>query len=94
MFGVDAETPFEPSTIRRRALAAWKVAGVESIGLHEARHTFASVLIASGVNARAIMEFMGHATITMTFDRYGHLMPGGRAEAAAAVDAFLAGGAQ
>jgi hypothetical protein len=29
-------------------------------------------------------------TITMTFDRYGHLMPGGRDEARERVDAYLA----
>lgn len=67
--------------MRRRALAAWATAGLEPIGLHECRHTFASLLIAAGVNAKAITEAMGHATITMTFDRYGHLMPGGRDEA-------------
>jgi hypothetical protein len=33
---------------------------------------------------------MGHATIGMTFDTYGHLMPGGLEEAAAAANAFLA----
>ena len=32
---------------------------------------------------------MGHANIAITFDRYGHLRPGGREEAAAAADAFL-----
>jgi hypothetical protein len=33
---------------------------------------------------------MGHATIGMTFDQYGHLMPGGLAEAADAANAYLA----
>jgi hypothetical protein len=37
----------------------------------------------------AITEAMGHATITMTFDRYGYLMPGGRDEAHARVDIYL-----
>lgn len=59
------------------------------IGLHEARHTFASMLIASGANAKVIQTVMGHATISMTFDRYGHLMPGGLEEAAAAANAYL-----
>ncbi len=92
VFGVTAAHPFEPSTVRRRALAAWKRAELEGIGLHESRHTFASVLIAAGVGPKTIMECMGHASITMTFDRYGHLMPGSRAEAAARVDAYLASG--
>jgi hypothetical protein len=34
---------------------------------------------------------MGHATIAMTFDTYGHLMPGGLDEATAAANAYLAG---
>ncbi len=32
---------------------------------------------------------MGHSTIAMTFDTYGHLMPGGLDEARAATDAYL-----
>jgi integrase len=52
------------------------------------RSSGASVLIAAGVNAKAITEAMGHATITMTFDRYGHLMPGGRDEARQRVDLY------
>lgn len=88
VFGVSADEPFEPSTVRRRALAAWK--DRQPIGLHEARHTFASTLIAAGVNAKAITEAMGHASVTMTFDRYGHLMPDGRDEARSRVDAYLA----
>lgn len=63
---------------------------LQPIGLHEARHTFASMLIASGANAKVIQTVMGHATIQMTFDRYGHLMPGGLEEAAAAANAYLA----
>jgi integrase len=62
---------------------------LDPIGLHESRHTFASMLIASGANAKVIQAVMGHATIQMTFDRYGHLMPGGLEEAARAANAYL-----
>ncbi len=89
VFGMTATHPFDPSSVRRRARAAWKRAKLKPIELHECRHTFASLMIASGCNAKAIQKAMGHATITMTFDRYGHLMPGGRAEAAASVDAYM-----
>jgi site-specific recombinase XerD len=34
--------------------------------LHEARHTFASALIAAGVDAKAITTYMGHASIQTT----------------------------
>lgn len=59
------------------------------ITLHECRHTFASLLIDAAVNAKAIQEFMGHATIEETFSRYGHLMPGARDQARELIDAYL-----
>jgi integrase len=90
VFGSSAETPFVPSNLWRRAQRAWKRAGLDPIGLHEARHTFASVLIAAGVNAKAITTYMGHASIQTTYDLYGKLMPGSESEATALVDAYLA----
>ena len=47
-------------------------------------------MIAAGVNVKALQVFMGHASITVTLDRYGHLMPGSEGEAAALMDAYLA----
>ncbi len=66
-------------------------AGLTSIGLHECRHTFASLMIAAGVNAKALTTYMGHASVTITFDLYGHLMPGNEEEAAGLLDALLDG---
>ncbi len=57
--------------------------------LHQARHTYASFMIAAGVNAKALSSFMGHSSIKVTFDLYGHLMPGMEAEAAALLDSYL-----
>ena len=48
-------------------------------------------MIAAGINAKALSSFMGHASITVTFDLYGHLMPGSEAEGAALLDAYLDG---
>ena len=39
-------------------------------------------MIAAGVNAKALSTYIGHACISITMDRYGHLMPGSEAEAA------------
>jgi integrase len=89
MFGSSAVQPFTPTAVRKRALTAWRRAGLEPIGLHECRHTFASLLIAAGVNAKAITAYLGHASIQTTFDLYGHLMPGNEDEAVALVDAYL-----
>jgi integrase len=89
-FGRSATLPFDPSSTRVRALKAWRRAGLEPIGLHECRHTFASLMIAAGVNAKALSAYLGHASITITLDRYRHLMPGNENEAAGRLDALLA----
>lgn len=73
-----------------RGAAAMSKAGIDPLAIHYARHTYASLMIAAGVNAKALSEFLGHATIAITFDLYGHLMPGSHDEAAGLLDAFLA----
>lgn len=89
VFGSSPASPFTPTAVRKRALTAWRRAGLDPIGLHECRHTFASLLIAAGVNAKAITAYLGHASIQTTFDLYGHLMPGSEEEAVALVDTYL-----
>jgi integrase len=59
-------------------------------GRHECRHTFASLLIDSGANPKAVQEYMGHSKIQTTFDVYGHLFPGSRDEVRERMDAYLA----
>ena len=90
VFGRTPELPFSPATVADRAKRMWKVAGLESIGLHESRHTYASYLIGAGVEMKAISTYMGHSSVATTFDLYGHLLPGSLAENAAKLDAFLA----
>jgi integrase len=50
----------------------------ESVGLgglvpHELRHTAASIAIASGASVKGVQAMLGHASATLTLDRYGHL---------------------
>jgi integrase len=91
LFGSDRVPgqPTHPTPFRRRLYAAWEDAGLEPLGLHEARHTFASMMIAAGVNAKALSSYLGHANIGITFDRYGHLMPGSEAEARDRLNDYL-----
>ena len=89
VFGRAEGLAFDPSTVADRAHRAWRRIGREPIGLHDCRHSYASLMIAAGVNAKALSVFMGHASITITLDRYGHLFPGSEAEAAALLDSFL-----
>jgi integrase len=89
VFGRDAELPFSPGTVSKRAAKAWKKAKLSGVTLHEARHTFASLMIAAGANAKQVQAYMGHASIAITYDLYGHLLPGDEAHAAALLDAYL-----
>ena len=53
-----------------------RAAGVrESVRLHDLRHTFCSLLIDQGANPKYIQSQLGHSSIMITMDRYGHLMP-------------------
>jgi integrase len=105
VFGATATSPFTLTPTAGRAQRAWKAENkrrleqaedaesaelLRPITLHECRHTFASLMIAAGVNAKALSTYMGHSTISITLDRYGHLMPGNEAEAAGLLDAYLA----
>jgi integrase len=89
VFGDKSGRPFQAATIYRRADRAWEARALGRLRLHQARHTYASFMIAAGVNAKALSSFMGHSSIKVTFDLYGHLMPGTEAEAAALLDAYL-----
>jgi hypothetical protein len=46
-------------------------------------------MIAAGINTKALSTYMGHASITITLDRYGHLLPGNEHEAATLLDRWL-----
>jgi integrase len=81
--------PFNPSTANQRAKTAWANAGLTPISLHECRHSYAAYMIAAGVNTKALSTYMGHASITITLDRYGHLLPGNEHQAAGMLENWL-----
>lgn len=58
-----------------------------NLRFHDLRHTAASLLIASGAHPKAVCDWLGHSTITITMDRYGHLYPGALDDLAAKLDA-------
>jgi len=82
--------PFDPVTTLSRARSTWARADLEPLTLHECRHSYAAFMIAANVNAKALSTYMGHSTITITLDRYGHLLPGNEAHASNLLDTLLA----
>ncbi len=53
---------------------------------HDLRHSFASYLIANGESLAYVKEQMGHASIQITVDTYGHLIPGANRQAVNRLD--------
>lgn len=66
-------------------LEVWKPiterAGMDGTRFHDLRHFFASQLIGQGETAAYVRDQMGHSSIKVTFDTYGHLFPGRGKEA-------------
>jgi integrase len=56
-------------------------AGLRQIRFHDLRHTFASLLLQNGEPLTYVKEQLGHASIKMTVDVYGHLVPGANRQA-------------
>jgi integrase len=89
VFGRTDADPFLRSTPRNRARKAWAAAGLDPITMHEARHTYASTMIAAGIDPGEVMRRMGHSTVAMTINRYTHALRGTEADTAAKLQAFL-----
>jgi integrase len=90
VFGRSESRCFSHNAVRDRAKRLWDKAGLVRIGFHEARHTYASWMIAAGVDAKSLSTYMGHSSISITLDLYGHLLPGNEALAAKKLETFLA----
>ena len=66
----------------RKFLPTVKKAKINRIRFHDLRHTYASLLIDQGENIKYIQNQMGHASIKVTLDTYGHLLKDVNKEAA------------
>jgi integrase len=85
-----ADGPFDYWSALTRARKAWEAAGLERIGLHEARHSFASFLDAAGVSDTRIDRYLGHADHSVR-NRYQHSLAGQLVSDARRLDEYLTG---
>ena len=67
-----------------------RAAGVPGLPYHALRHTFASTLLSRGVSVKAVADWLGHASPTITLTTYAHLMPADEEVARGVLDAALA----
>lgn len=79
----------ERSVLRWFQNVILKKAGVEKIRIHDLRHSAVAILLAQGVQARAISELLGHSSVAFTLQVYGHLMEETKRETANRMDDAL-----
>lgn len=89
VFRSKAGGPIDPDNVDRAYKRHLTLAGLPEIRFHDLRHTHASLLIAVGVHPKAIQARLGHSSITITMDRYGHLMPSAFEGVGGRLDALL-----
>lgn len=80
-----------PVTLLLRYQRACQKVGLPVIRFHDLRHSHVAILILKGVPLKAISERLGHSSIQMTMDIYGHLLPGIQEGAAAALGEMFRG---
>ncbi|WP_429845053.1 tyrosine-type recombinase/integrase [Brevibacillus sp. FIR094] len=66
-----------------------KKTGAQKITFHDLRHTHASLLIKQSVHVKVISERLGHSSVSITLDLYGHLMSNMQEDAAKGLDAII-----
>ena len=91
--GVPYRLDSYPQAIRRiiQQINAWRagtdLAPMPAATFHDLRHTHAAMLIKMGIQPKVIQERLGHASIKITMDTYGYLMPGLQESVASMLDA-------
>ncbi len=75
-----------PRTILDAFYACLDRARLRRVRFHDLRHTFATRLIANGTSLAYVRDLLGHSSIQITVDVYGHLCPSGSREAIADLD--------
>ncbi len=72
VFTTELGAPVDPRNLLRVIEGAAKAAGVEGVGVHTLRHSAAVAWLEAGVHIKAVADLLGHSSIAVTGDVYGH----------------------
>ena len=87
LFVAEKGNPIVPSHWRKKVFKkALEKAGLREIRIHDLRHTYASLLIQAGESLAYVRDQLGHHSIKVTVDVYGHLAPEGNKAAVDRLD--------
>jgi len=89
VFTTERGSPLDERGVLRRFQGTLALAGLPKMRLHDLRHSAVAILIAQGVNIKAISELLGHSSVAFTLQVYGHLLEETRRETADRMDSAL-----
>jgi len=91
VFTTPIGTPPDPVGVTRRLQAILRDAGLPKMRFHDLRHGFATLMLANGVDLATIANALGHTSIVLVGNLYGHVIERTKADAAARLDQLLTG---
>jgi integrase len=84
--------PIHPCGFNRDKLwPIMKEAGLRRIRFHDLRHTAATLMLLQGVHVKVVSEMLGHSSVSITLDLYGHVLPDMQRQATTAIQRLLEG---
>ena len=92
IFASEIGTPMDPDNFSHSFVRLCERAGLGHWHPHELRHSGASLMLAQGTPLHVVSEVLGHASIAITKDVYGHLLEGDKRAAAESMTRALFGG--
>ena len=72
VFTTELGTPVEPRNLLRVAQSAAAKAGLADVDIHILRHSTATAMMNDGVPLKTVADLLGHSSISITGDIYGH----------------------
>lgn len=92
VFTTRSGKPLDGDNVRRAFKKLLKAAELpDTTRVHDLRHAMATAWLAQGVPVKVASERLGHASIAITLQIYGHLLPNMQSDAAEQMDAWLLG---
>jgi integrase len=91
VFTTEIGTPIEPRNVLREFVAAVERAGLDTdgVGLHTLRHSAATGMLDAGVPLHVVSRILGHSSVAITGDIYGHADDARQRDAVDALGAAL-----
>lgn len=66
--------PYEPRTYQDLFKRCVRAAGIGEANFHSLRHTFATRCLEQGMDVVTVSRLLGHASPSITLDKYGHAL--------------------